>query len=71
MKNNPAMEDDEFKAYTTESYVRGVCQLIEILLAVHKKDMAKEIQKRALEYFDNEDIRRAICRLTSRSTPTR
>lgn len=61
MKNNPAMEGDEFKSYTTESYVRGICQLIEILLAVHKKDMAKEIQKRALEYFDNEDIRRAIC----------
>jgi hypothetical protein len=61
IKNNPVMDNDEFREYTKESFVNGVCQLIEILLALHKNDLAKEIQKQALDYFDNKLIRAAIC----------
>jgi hypothetical protein len=61
IRSNPTMDNDEFREYTKESFVNGVCQLIEILLALHKKDMAEEIQKQALDYFDNKLIREAIC----------
>jgi hypothetical protein len=61
IKTNPEMDNDEFKEFAVDNYVKGVCRLIEVLDAVDKKDVAKEIQRRALQYFDNDDIRRAIC----------
>lgn len=61
INSNPTMDNDEFREYTKESFVNGVCQLIEILLALHKNDIAEEIQKQALTYFDNKLIREAIC----------
>ena len=54
------MNDAEFKEYAESSYVNGVCQLIEIMMALGKKDKAKEIQSMALEYFENNLIREAI-----------
>ena len=52
--------DEEFEQYTEESYTRGVCQLIEVLSALGKTDVAKEVQMTALKYADNETIRGAI-----------
>lgn len=60
INENPEMNDAEFKEYAESSYVNGVCQLIEIMMALGKKDKAKEIQSMALEYFENNLIREAI-----------
>jgi hypothetical protein len=52
--------DEEFEQYTEESYTKGVCQLIGVLSALGKADVAKEIQMASLKYIENEKIRTAI-----------
>ena len=53
-------KDKEFEQYTEDSYTKGVCQLIEVLSALGKDDVAKDIQMTALKYIDNAKIREAI-----------
>ncbi len=60
LAENPEMNDDEFTEYTESSYVNGVCQLIEIMVALGKTDQANEVQSLALAYLDNKSIREAI-----------
>ncbi len=60
LRENPEMDDDEFKGYTESSYVNGVCQLLEIMLALGKADQAKEVQSLALAYLENKSVREAI-----------
>ncbi len=60
LTKNPEMDDDEFREYTESSYVNGVCQLIEIMVALGKADQAKEVQSLALAYLENKSIREAI-----------
>ena len=59
-KKQSGPRDEEFEQYTEESYTKGVCQLIEVLSALGKTDVAKEVQTTALKYADNESIRGAI-----------
>lgn len=59
IKKNPDMDNDDFNQYTKESYVNEVCQLIEIMMALDRKDTAEKIKKKALGYFDNDKIRAA------------
>ena len=60
LTKNPSEDDVEFIEYAEDSYVNAVCRLIEILKGVHKNDIAKDIQSKALEYLDNKTIRAAI-----------
>jgi hypothetical protein len=59
-KKQTGSRDQEFEQYTEDSYTKGVCQLIEVLSALGKSDIAKEIQMAAMKYHDNERIRAAI-----------
>lgn len=40
-----------------ERYVQSVSRLLEILIGLNKNDIANNIQKKSLEYFDNNAIR--------------
>ncbi len=53
MKNELRDIDDKF-------YTEGVLGLIKILMASDRESEAKEVQKRALAYYDNQAIRDAI-----------
>jgi len=61
MRKSPTMDNDDFKKNTKESYVKEVCRLIEIMSTLEKTDIAEGIQKLALDYLDNEEIRGTIC----------
>ncbi len=43
-----------------ERYVQSVCRLLGILNALNKRDIADEIQKKSLAYFDSNAIRAAL-----------
>lgn len=45
---------------TEERYVQSVCRLLEILNALNKCDIADEIQKKSLSYFDSSAIKAAL-----------
>ncbi len=59
-KTNPKMNKPHFLEYANESYIDGVIKLIEVLVAIEKRDEAKEVQKRAMSYFSNDTIKYAI-----------
>jgi len=59
-KRNSKMNNPQYLKYIDHSFIDGVVKLIEVLVAIDKQDEAKEIQKRALSYFDNDKIRYAI-----------
>lgn len=45
---------------TEERYVQSVCRLLEILMELNKSDIATDIQKKSLEYFDSKVIRAVL-----------
>lgn len=57
IRKNPEMDNEDFKSYAEESYVREVCQLIGIMLETSKEDIAEQIREMALKYFDHDEIR--------------
>ncbi len=57
-KTNPKHDKPHFRKHTDDSYVEGVRKLIEVLVALERIDEAKEIQKRALSYFEHEKIKK-------------
>lgn len=59
-KTNSDMNTPRFLQRADERYLERVAKLIEVLLAVNKKDEAKEVQKRAMAYFYNDDIEYAV-----------
>lgn len=59
-KQEPKMNSPWYIKHTDKSFVDGVAKLIEVLIAIDRKEEAIEIQKRALSYYDNEKIRYAI-----------
>jgi hypothetical protein len=59
-KREPNMNKPRYLKYANKSFIDGVIKLIEVLVAIDKKDEAIEIQKRALSYYDNKKIRNAI-----------
>lgn len=59
-KKEPGLDKPHFQKYTNESFIDGVSKLIEVLVALERVDEAKEIQKRALSYFESEKIKYAI-----------
>ena len=60
-KSNPELDSNDFKEYTEQSFVNGVCQLIEILIALKKREVAEEVQQLALKHYHHESIERAMC----------
>jgi hypothetical protein len=60
VRQKPGEHSDMMLRYSDESFLRGTRQLIEILVGLNQDAEAEEIQKRALAYFDNEQIRLAI-----------
>ena len=60
VKTNPKLNDPNFLEYADKSYVDDVVKLIEVLIAIDKREDAIEIQKRSLSYFPNDKIRNAI-----------
>lgn len=59
-KTMPSLNTPSFHKHTDEIFIHDVSQLLEALVALERTDEAKEIQKRALSYFDNEKIKHAI-----------
>ena len=59
-KKHSDSNDEEFERYTEDTYIKGVCQLIEVMAALGEDDIAKNIQAAALTYLDNAKISRAI-----------
>ena len=59
-KTTKELNTPRFLKYTDERFVEGVVKLIEVLLAIDKRDDAIEVRKRALSYYDSEDIKHAI-----------
>jgi tetratricopeptide (TPR) repeat protein len=56
-RKSPQLDDEQMRTWIEDTYVNSTCQLIEILLAIGKKDEAKDIQRRALEYHSHEKIK--------------
>ena len=59
-KTNSKMNSPRFLEYLDQSYIEGVVKLIEVLLAIDKRDEAIEVQSRALSYLSNDSIKHAI-----------
>ncbi|MBT3056163.1 MAG: hypothetical protein KME69_14945 [Candidatus Thiodiazotropha sp. (ex Codakia orbicularis)] len=59
-KSDSEMNDPEFLEYADSSFVKGVLNLIEVLVAIDKREQAIEVQSRALSYFSHADIKQAI-----------
>lgn len=59
-RKKPKMNNPEYLKLTDERYIDGVLKLIEVLMAIQKEVEAKEIQKRAMSYFSNDEIKHAI-----------
>lgn len=59
-RTDPSMRSDEIKNETDERFLDKTLQLLEIVVNIKRLDDAKEIQKRALEYFPNQKIRNAL-----------
>lgn len=53
-------ESVEISTVADQRFTEGVVKLIEFLVAINRIDEAREIQKRALSYFDSEEIRKAL-----------
>ncbi|MCW4225242.1 MAG: hypothetical protein N0E42_12255 [Candidatus Thiodiazotropha endolucinida] len=59
-KSDSEMNDPEFLEYADSSFVKGVLNLIEVLVAIDKREQAIEVQSQALSYFPHADIEQAI-----------
>lgn len=59
-KTNSKLNNPRYLEYADQSYIEGVVKLIEVLIAIDKRDEAIEVQKRALSYFANDSIKHAI-----------
>lgn len=60
MRKNTAFDTPEMRQHTDKSFIKDTCNLIEILIGLGKKSEAEKIQKKALNYFDHNEIRSAI-----------
>lgn len=59
-KNESSLTSAQISERADESYVNDVLKLIELLIAIDKRDEAVKVQERALAYFPNERIETAI-----------
>lgn len=50
----------DIEDYAKERFVQSVCQLIEVMVAQEKLDIATVIQKKALDYFEDDAIKNSI-----------
>lgn len=59
-RKNPNMDRPEFHNIMNKLYVDKSIKLIKVLIALGRIEEAKEVQKRALEYFPDDEIKNAI-----------
>ena len=57
----PDRAKDQFIEYKDKSYTEGVCRLILILVNLAQIENAQAVQKRALSYRENMEIRNFLC----------
>ncbi len=60
MKEDAKMDSPSFRQHTDQTFVSDVLKLIEVLVAIEKMDDAREIQRRAMSYYENDKIRYAL-----------
>lgn len=60
MKTDTKMNTVEMHQFTDKTFVGSIRQLVEILVGLGRMSEAEDIQKKALAYFDHEDIKSAI-----------
>lgn len=59
-RTNAALNTPEMLTYSDNSFIKRTRQAIEILIGLGRRREAEEIHKRALSYFDHEQIRSAL-----------
>jgi tetratricopeptide (TPR) repeat protein len=62
-RKNPMMDNERIRAHTDNTFTDKTVQLIEILVQLKRLDEAREIQKRALEYFPSPRIEQSLTAL--------
>jgi len=59
-RKDPSSNNRMMLDYADKSFVDDVAQLIEVLIAIDMSNEAVEVQKRALDYFENDKIKLAL-----------
>ena len=59
-RENPEINEPKLQSHADNRFIGETVKLISLLTEISRLDEAKEIRKRALEYFPNEEIENSI-----------